>query len=131
MIIEHFAINVADPRATAAWYTRHLGLRVLRALDEAPYTHFLADEAGRHVIEIYGHTRAAVPDYGALDPLVFHIAFVTDDVAGTLQRLLEAGAQRAGDITTTPTGDEMVFFRDPWGVALQLVRRARPLHEGK
>ena len=32
-------------------------------------------------------------------------------------------------ITVTPAGDEMVFLRDPWGVAVQLVKRARPLLE--
>ena len=33
MDIEHFAINVKDPRAMADWYVRHLGLRVLRSLN--------------------------------------------------------------------------------------------------
>jgi catechol 2,3-dioxygenase-like lactoylglutathione lyase family enzyme len=127
MNIEHFALNVSEPVAAAAWYVRHLGLRVVRALTEAPFTHFLADEAGRVVVELYGHTRAPVPDYRALDPLVFHIAFVTDDVRGTRERLLAAGAASAGDVTVTAAGDEMTFLRDPWGVALQLVKRAVPL----
>jgi hypothetical protein len=68
-----------------------------------------------------------VPDYRALDPLVFHIAFVTDDIRGTRERLLLAGATSAGDVTVTAAGDEMTFLRDPWGVALQLVKRAVPL----
>lgn len=127
MNIEHFAINIADPVAVSAWYVQNLGMRVVRHLKEAPFTHFLADESGRVVVEIYGHTKAPVPDYRVMDPLVFHIAFQTGDVRGTLDRLIGAGAQRAGEITITPTGDEMVFFRDPWGVALQLVKRAVPL----
>src|SRR4051812_23347929 len=65
--------------------------------------------------------KAPVLDYAAMDPLVFHIAFGTTDVRGTLQRLLAAGATSAGEVTTTPAGDEMAFLRDPWGVALQLV----------
>jgi hypothetical protein len=32
-------------------------------------------------------------------------------------------------VTITPAGDEMVFLRDPWGVALQLVKRMVPLVE--
>jgi hypothetical protein len=59
--------------------------------------------------------------------LPFHIAFVTADVSGTLRRLLDAGAKGAGEVTITPAGDEMVLLRDPWGVALQLVKRAAPL----
>jgi catechol 2,3-dioxygenase-like lactoylglutathione lyase family enzyme len=125
--IEHFAVNVPEPVAAAAWYVRHLGMRVVRSLTEAPFTHFLADESGRVVVEMYGHTKAPVPDYRAMDPLVFHIAFVTDDVRGTLKRLVEAGATTAGDVTITATGDEMTFLRDPWGMVLQLVRRAKRL----
>ncbi len=127
MNIEHFAVNVSEPVAAAAWYVRHLGMRVVRALSEAPFTHFLADGSGRVVVEMYGHTKAAVPDYRALDPLVFHIAFAVADVRGTLERLLAAGATRAGEVVVTPTGDEMTFLRDPWGMALQLVKRAAPL----
>lgn len=127
MNIEHFALNVADPVAAAAWYTEHLGMRVLRSLSEAPFTHFLADESGRVVMELYGHVKAPVLDHAALDPLVFHIALATPDVRGTLERLLAAGATAAGEVTTTPAGDEMVFLRDPRGIALQLVRRAVPL----
>jgi glyoxylase I family protein len=127
MNIEHFAINVADPVAVGDWYVRHLGLRILRALGTPPFTRFLADSAGRTVVEIYGHTKAAVPDYRSMDPLVFHIAFSTTDVDTDLQRLLAAGASKAGEINVTPTGDQMTFLRDPWGVALQLVKRAKPL----
>lgn len=127
MNIEHFAINVPDPAATAAWFTEHLGMRVVRALDVAPFTRFVADGAGRVVVELYHHAKVPVPDYPAMEPLVFHIAFVTDDVRGTLRRLLDAGATAAGEVTVTPTGDEMVFLRDPGGVPLQLVKRSAPL----
>ena len=124
MNIEHVALNVSDPVAAADWYTRHLGMRVLRSLSEAPFTRFLADESGRVVVEIYGHTKVPVPDYAGMDPLVFHIAFTTEDVRGTRERLLAAGASSAGEVTVTSSGDEMTFLRDPWGVPLQLVKRA-------
>jgi catechol 2,3-dioxygenase-like lactoylglutathione lyase family enzyme len=86
--IEHVALNVPDPAAAAEWYSRHLGMRVVRSLHEAPFTHFLADTSGRVVVEMYGHTKAPVPDYARMDPLVFHIAFTTEDVRGTRERLL-------------------------------------------
>jgi len=47
--------------------------------------------------------------------------------SGTRERLLAAGARSAGEVVVTPAGDEMTFLRDPWGVALQLERRATPL----
>jgi glyoxylase I family protein len=127
MNIEHVALNVPDPVAIAVWYASHLGMRVLRSMPTSPFTHFLADESGRVVVEIYHHTKAAVPDYFSLDPLVFHLAFTATDVQGALEMLMKAGAIAAGEITVTPTGDEMVFLRDPWGISIQLVRRAQPL----
>jgi catechol 2,3-dioxygenase-like lactoylglutathione lyase family enzyme len=127
MNIEHFALNVPDPLAMANWYTQNLGMRIVRAVDASPHTRFLADESGRVVVEIYHQTKASVPAYASLDPLVFHTAFVTADVRQTRDRLLAAGASPATEIVLTPDGDEMVFLRDPWGIAIQLVKRACPL----
>ena len=124
--IEHVAFNVADPVAVADWYARHLGLRVVRKGDGPVFGHFLADSAGRTVLEIY-HQDAPVPDYPNLHPFVFHIAFMCEDVAGERARLLAAGATPAGEVTTSANGDVMTFLRDPWGVVLQLVRRGTPL----
>lgn len=47
MRIEHLGSNVANPVAAAAWYTAHLGFSVRRKLDDAPWTHFLADASGK------------------------------------------------------------------------------------
>jgi len=47
--------------------------------------------------------------------------------SGTREHLLAAGARSAREVVVTPAGDEMTFLRDPWGVTLQLVRRATPL----
>lgn len=127
MRIEHVALNVADSVAFADWYARHLGMRVVRTVDEPPYTRFLADDVGRTVLEVYGHSAAPVPDYPAIHPLVLHVAFVSTDVSADRDRLIAAGASPAGEITRTPAGDDMTFVRDPWGVVIQLVRRATPL----
>jgi glyoxylase I family protein len=127
MDIEHVALNVPDPVRMAAWYVEHLGLRVLRKQDQLPFTHFVADRAGRVVLELYHHTKAVIPDYAKFDPLTLHIAFTADDVAQQRQRLLAAGATPAGDIVTTETGDVMTFVRDPWNVTIQLVKRLKPM----
>ena len=52
MKLEHFALNIADPRAMAAWYEANLGLRTVRKQEAAPFTHFLADDSGRFVAEV-------------------------------------------------------------------------------
>ena len=126
MNIEHMALNVPDPIRMADWYVAHFGMRVLRKQEQPPFTHFLADESGRLVLELYHHQKAALPDYARLDPLSLHIAFQAADVVGERQRLLAAGATAAGDIVTTDAGDVMTFVRDPWSVTVQLVKRGRP-----
>ncbi len=127
MHIEHMALNVADPVKMAAWYVEHLGMRVLRKQEQMPFTHFIADESGRVVLELYHHTKAVLPDYAKLDPLTLHIAFTAADVAKERARLFAVGATSAGDIVTTDSGDVMTFVRDPWSVTIQLVKRAKPL----
>jgi hypothetical protein len=31
------------------------------------------------------------------------------------------------EVTTTPAGDKLAMLRDPWGLAIQFVRRAEPM----
>jgi len=127
MNIEHVALNVADAVKAAQWYVEHLGLRIVRSVSEPPYMHFLADSAGHGVLEFYTDPRSAVPDYSTMNPLTLHIALNVDDIDATRDRLLAAGATAAGETATTPAGDQLAFVRDPWGVTLQLVKRAKPL----
>ena len=127
MKIEHTAFQVEDPAAVARWYVAHLGLTIKRALPARPFTQFLADDGDAVMLEFYNNPRAAIPDYTAIDPLALHIAFSTNDVAGTRTRLLAAGAAAHDEIQITDAGDEMAMLRDPWGLAIQLVRRRQPM----
>jgi catechol 2,3-dioxygenase-like lactoylglutathione lyase family enzyme len=125
--IEHTAYQVEDPVAVAAWYAAHLGLRVKRAQQDRPFTHFLADDGDAVMIEFYNNPKARVPDYRQIDPLALHIAFTADDVAGVRERLLAAGATAEGPVTRIDSGDELAMLRDPWGLPIQFVRRATPM----
>ena len=126
MKLEHVALLVADPVAVARWYEAHLGMHVVREGDAPGNARFLADDAGESVLEIYAGT-PALPAYASMDPLVLHVAFAADDVNATRARLIAAGATPVGEVVVTPAGDEFAMLRDPWGLALQLARRARPL----
>ena len=125
MKFEHFAINVPDVRAHARWLVENLGLRVVRAREDDPFTHFLADETGRVVVELYSNTSAKMPEYATQHPLVFHIAFVASDARAHRDRLLKAGATLFVE-ESTPDGSLLVMMRDPWGVPLQFCQRAKP-----
>jgi glyoxylase I family protein len=124
--LEHIACNVADPRAMAAWYVEHLGMRVVRHSPDPPQVHFLADAAGRAVIEIYCNAGAAIPDYPAMNPLQFHIAFAAPDPDASRDALVAAGATLVEE-RKMPDGSRLLMLRDPWGVPLQLCKRPTPL----
>jgi catechol 2,3-dioxygenase-like lactoylglutathione lyase family enzyme len=127
MKIEHTAYQVEDPVALARWYVEHLGLTVKRAQDEPPFVRFLADDGDAVMLEFYRNPKIPVPDYRAIDPVALHVAFRTDDVEATRARLMAAGATAEGDVQVTPAGDTMAMLRDPWGLAIQFVRRAQPM----
>lgn len=125
MKIEHVAYNVADPVEVAAWYCAHFGLTVVRHIPQPAQTHFLSDGQGS-VLEIYNNPPDAVPDYPSMDSLQFHLAFVSEDPAKDTVRLVAAGARVETDLRL-PDGSHLMMLRDPWGLAIQLCRRARPL----
>ena len=126
MKIEHIAFNVSDPNAVGRWYVEHLGLTVKRRLVEAPYTHFLADDSGTVMLEIYRQD-APVPDYSGMHVMSLHLALVSADVEADVKRLVAAGGVLDGEIQSFPTGDCYAMVRDPWGFTLQLVSRAEPM----
>ncbi|MEW4455473.1 VOC family protein [Bremerella sp. JC817] len=127
MKIEHFALQVADPVAMARWYVVHLGMTIQRGSKQPPFAHFLADDGGQMLIEIYHNEQFDVPDQSAVPPAHFHLAFVSDDIESDRTRLIEAGAKAEGPINTQPNGDLVCFLRDPWGLTLQLVTRVEKL----
>lgn len=127
MNIEHIALNVDDPEAMAAWYGEHLGFRVLRKVGGDAQIHFIVDDADRVVLEVYCHPDSPRTDFHDLHPQQLHVAFAVDDLEAEKQRFLDAGATLAVDVHAMPTGDLMVFLRDPWGLTLQLAKRLKPL----
>jgi len=127
MDIEHVGYQVSDPEAAAKWYVEHLGMHLARSFGPPANAQFVADSAGHVMIEIYNNPKVKVPDYRAIDPLILHLAFEAADVHAERARLIKAGAAPVGDAETTPTGDLIAMLRDPWGFAIQLVRRAKPM----
>lgn len=126
MKIEHFAINVRNPVDMTDWYVKHLGLKVVKQEKEAPHTAFLADDGGRVMLEIYINPPDEVPDYERMNPLIVHLAFVSENPSEDKKRLLEAGASLISD-DQLADGSHLVMLRDPWGLPLQLCKRAVPM----
>ena len=79
------------------------------------------------MIEIYNNPTVTTPDYASMDPLYLHLAFVCDHVQTTSDRLLAAGATRVSGPEIMGNGDEIAMLRDPWGLAIQFIKRAEPM----
>lgn len=126
MKIEHFAFNVADPIAVAEWYVTHMGMTIARKMEGGPNTHFLADDSGQVMIEIYNNPPDQVPDYVNMNPLILHLAFVCENPEEKRAELEKVGATFAEEVRIKD-GSHLVMMRDPWGLAIQLCKRGTPM----
>ena len=96
-VLEHPAIDVADPVATAAWWCENLGFTMTRQKDDETHTTFIVDASGRVAIEMYrAKTQPVAPDYASMDPLTLHFGFISKDVDADIERLTKAGATLVG-----------------------------------
>ena len=121
---EHTALNVPDVQAAARWYCDNLGMTVLRSGESV---RFLADSTGRLIFEFYTNAEQQIPDYAQMHPSALHLAFCVSDVPAAIAKLTAAGASVFSDYETADSGDEMAMLRDPWGVPLQLMKRAEAM----
>lgn len=127
IFIEHIALNVEDPISMAVWYCEHLGMNIVREGPAPVNARFISDASGNTLLEVYNNPPDAVPDYASMDPLLLHIAFMVDDVEAICRKLTAAGATIADDVSVIPNGDILAMLRDPWGVPIQFVKRAKPM----
>jgi glyoxylase I family protein len=125
--LEHVAINVENPELMAKWYCENLGMKIIRQGHAPVNMRFISDAGANMMLEIYHNPADAVPDYASMDPLTLHIAFMVDDVRETCRKLVAAGATVAGEVSVTDSGDELAMLRDPWGIPIQILKRANPM----
>lgn len=124
---EHFAINVPDPQAAIQWYTKNLGMKLVRAGSAPAYSSFVADSGMNLMFEIQFQEKYPLLNPAALHQMALHFAFVTPDIAKTQKELLAAGATIVDSLRTTASGDQVITLRDPWGFAIQFVQRITPM----
>jgi glyoxylase I family protein len=125
--LEHIALNVEDPAAMACWYSENLRMKIIRKGPPPVNGRFVSDEQENMMLEFYMNSAEAIPDYRAMNPSVFHICFMVDDVEGICRQLVAAGAMLVTETATTEDGDEIAMLRDPWGVPIQFLKRAEPM----
>ena len=126
MKIEHVALNVEDPISMTDWYVKNLGLMIVKQSNDSPYMTFLSDDSGRVMIELYNNPADKVPDYRNMNPLIMHLAYVSENPDIDKSRLVKSGATVVSD-DHLDDGSHLVMLRDPWGICIQLCKRATPM----
>ncbi len=126
MTFEHFALNVSKPVEMGQWYIDNCEMKLVKSMNDYPYTRFLADKSGQVVLEIYSNTSARIPEYNKQHPLEFHFALKVENPVEIKDKLIAAGAKVEEEIKLDD-GSHLIMLRDPFGVPLQLCKRAKPL----
>lgn len=113
------SLNVADPKASAAFITEHFGFSVLMDIDQlctvghqdSPFSIVFLKQG----IETFKPADQAGPAGGLL------VVFTVADVDAEYARLTAAGVPIETPIETEPWGERYFQVRDPNGLILQLV----------
>jgi uncharacterized glyoxalase superfamily protein PhnB len=124
---EHIAFNVSDPVAQAKWLSDNLGMKIIRRTGAPTFTTFIANADVNMMMELFKNDNYPKLDLPKISYMAIHFAFMTDDINKTKNKLLASKATVAEDITTTTAGDNVLMMRDPWGLPLQFVQRAKPM----
>ena len=75
-VMEHTAIDVADPAAVADWWVKNLGFEITMQKEDTTHTTFIVDKTGKIAVELYRAPDGTTPpDYKAMRPLQLHRKF--------------------------------------------------------
>ena len=128
MRILHTMLRVGDMQRSIDFYTRVMGMRVLRTTDRPQQKYALAfigydDESRQAVLELtynYGVERYELGTaYG-------HVAIGVDDVAATCARIRAAGGVVTREPGPVAGGTTVIaFVQDPDGYKIELIQAAR------
>jgi lactoylglutathione lyase len=123
----HTMLRVGDMQRSIDFYTKSMGMQLLRTTDRPDQKYSLAfvgydDESQQAVIELtynYGVTSYDVGSgFG-------HIAIGVDDIHGTCERVKAAGALVAREPGPVKGGTTVIaFVQDPDGYKIELIQRA-------
>jgi len=126
MRLLHTMLRVGDMQRSIDFYTKSIGMQLLRTTDRPDQKYSLAfvgyaDESQQAVIELtynYGVTSYDLgTGYG-------HIAIGVDDIQGTCERVRAAGALVTREPGPVKGGTTVIaFVQDPDGYKIELIQR--------
>ena len=125
--INHVHIRSSDPHASASWYEKHFGAKILSAREVMPGTITVSMELDGPVrLNISSQLAGSSPERGEaeLNRLgLEHFGFVTEDLEEDLDRLKAAGIRIVLPLTEVTGGGRLAYIEGPDDVLIELVQR--------
>lgn len=126
MRILHTMLRVGDLQRSIDFYTRVLGMKLLRKSENSEYKYTLAfvgygDEKDEAVIELTYNWGVSEYELGSA---YGHIALEADDIYGTCDALRAAGAKITREPGPVKGGKTVIaFVEDPDGYKIELIAK--------
>ncbi|AJA44250.1 lactoylglutathione lyase [Frischella perrara] len=128
MRVLHTMIRVGDLQRSIDFYTKIMGMKLLRTSENPEYQYSLAfvgydDESTASVIELTYNWGTKEYDHGNA---FGHIAIGVDDVAETCQRIKMAGGKVTREAGPVKGGKTIIaFVEDPDGYKIELIQNSQ------
>ncbi|MCW2474138.1 MULTISPECIES: lactoylglutathione lyase [Symbiopectobacterium] len=128
MRLLHTMLRVGDLQRSIDFYTKVLGMRLLRTSENTEYKYTLAfvgytEESEGAVIELTYNWGVDKYDLGNA---YGHIALAVEDVAATCERIRQAGEKVTREAGPVKGGTTIIaFIEDPDGYKIELIEKAQ------
>ncbi|MGL9722025.1 lactoylglutathione lyase [Symbiopectobacterium sp.] len=128
MRLLHTMLRVGDLQRSIDFYTKVLGMRLLRTSENTEYKYTLAfvgytEESEEAVIELTYNWGVDKYDLGNA---FGHIALAVEDVAATCERIRQAGEKVTREAGPVKGGTTIIaFIEDPDGYKIELIEKAQ------
>ena len=119
--IEHFAIASTDPQRLAEYYLSTLGFKIKYSYSG----NFFIEAPDGGLVEIVP-SEGERPAAAMRTPGLRHVAIEVDDFDAAHRQLAGQGIQFEGEPYEND-GNRLVFFKDPDGNLLHLIKRQKPI----
>ena len=126
--INHVHIRSSDPRASASWYEKHFGARIISDREVMPGTITVSMDVGGPVRLNISSKPDGSPDTRAVAELnrlgLEHFGFDVEDLESELDRLKKAAVRIVLPLTEVVGGTRLAYIEGPDDVLIELVQRA-------
>ena len=125
--INHVHIRSADPHASASWYEKHFGAKIVSEREVMPGTITISMEVGGPVRLNVSSKLEGTSDERAVAELnrlgLEHFGFDVEDLEADLERLEGAGIRIVLPLTEVVGGTRLAYIEGPDDVLIELVQR--------